>query len=327
MTEDSRLGSDEDPLRRVFQRAEEELIRRYAGQQVAWVGPIGRVAREDLEKAIPAIRIVRRPDDITRESARYHTLILAPSFGCQIGPQALCLLCDLVLEPNGRVILPGIRDVTRVLKQFSDGEYSPEIIGPYGLLNEKPLLDGLFGASVDAAKQSLRRILSDADAVAFWAWLEGSLHSVLPPWISDRNLVVLSTNGSIRNCVDIWERFDACSTLDASAFAYLMGDSFNEFQQGITQRVSKMPVFDLIAKLSDLFECRLERKIDFFTLLTPKQRAEVGERVAWYWADHAHEPLDREDLHVDGVFLPKEMDFMLFDPFIEVVAEITEQYP
>jgi hypothetical protein len=203
----------------------------------------------------------------------------------------------------------------------------PEIIGPYGLLNENPFLDRLFGASVDAAKQSLRRVLSNADAVAFWAWLEGSLHCILPPWISSQSLVVLSANGSVQECVEVWERFDTCSTLDASAFTYLMGDSFNEFQQGITQRVSKMAVFDLIAKLSDLFECRLKRKIDFFTLLTPKQRAEVGERVAAYWAERAHEPLEIDDLYVGGVYLPQEMDFMLFDPFIEVVAKIKEQYP
>lgn len=311
-------------LRRAVLEAELSLVQHYSKGACVWIGDIDPVLRDALH---PKVRIVRGPSEVTCESTRYDTLVLSPAFGRQIGPEALRLLCELVMQPDGVVLLPGMSDVGEFLSRLGSSEIAPLSIGPYGLLSDNRVNEAVFGDFYQHASNQLGRVLDKPEARSFWVWLESQLYPILPPWLCSRNFVVLSRDGNLETCIRKWEAFDHCPTIDMSALQYLLGESSGDFFRGLNEKMESLECYDLVAKLSDLFECRLQRKVDFLPLLTTRQRGEVMTRIAWYWAEGAHEVLSRDDFYLDDVFLPQQIDFMLFNPFVEIMAGISEQYP
>ena len=316
-----------ESLEQALIASEIALIGQYSEGMCLWIGAMDESRRELVEQLEVGFRIVRRPDEIMGESGRYDTIVLSPAFGEQLGPQVVQLLAELPLAEEGQLVLTGLTDVNRVIEQLGVGEITLEKIGPYGMLTRNSVLDQFLGGDSSYVSNHFGRLLTEPDAMSFWVWLEGYLHTILPPWLASRNMAVLRRGGSLQDSMSRWRAFDSCSHIDLTVLEHLLRGHFGEFHAGLQERMGALACADLVAKLSEVFERRMTRTVDFLSLITHEQRAEVTERLAWSWALDVHASLSHEDFYLDGVFVPQDVDFMMYREFMRVFIEAQELYP
>ena len=178
--------------------SEVALVREYSRGKCLWIGAMDETLRAAVQGLDLSFRLVRRPDEVTCESTRYDTVVLSPAFGEQMGPQAVLLLTELLLEEEGLLILTGLQNVSRVIEQLGNGSVSVAHVGPYGIFTDNSVLKELLGEEYSYATNHFGRLLSDADAMTFWTWFESYLFRFLPPWLSSRNMAILQREGAYR---------------------------------------------------------------------------------------------------------------------------------
>jgi GT2 family glycosyltransferase len=244
-------------------------IHRYVVDEAVWIGRIQPQLLAELKRLGVALDVAKRPSDVTGSNKRFRSMILSRSFANQMREQSMRLLCELVLEPDGVVILVGVSDAERVLNEFRTGSHRPSAFGASGIFWGNSLHTRMLGPNSSEVLQKGRSVLSSPSSLQFLAWLEAMYHPFVAPWLCSRSLVVLRENAEVEACVRDWSTVSAGDRLDTQTIRELLGVRFQEFEQGLSRAFEEPENRDVCSWLVRLIEEKAGFPVDLSGLLTP----------------------------------------------------------
>ena len=251
-------------------------IHRYVVGDAVWIGRIEPELVVELQRLGVAIDVALQPSDATGSDKRYRSMILSRSFANQMREQAMRLLCELVLEPDGVVILAGVTDTERVLKELGTGDYSPSAFGASGMFWGNSILECTLGAKTAGLLEEAELVVSSPAALQFLAWLEAELHPFLPPWLCSRGLVVLRQSGQVEDCVRDWNSLSERDRLDTQTIRELFGSRFKQFEHRLAHAMQVQENREVCAWLLRLIEEAASVPVDLSELLTSARVKETS---------------------------------------------------